>query len=373
MQLIHLSLTNFKNIAEASIDLVAGVNCFLGDNGMGKSNLLDAVYMLSFTKSFTGAQDALVINRDADMALIQGEYLRKGAVEQLSLGMGRGRRKSLKRQGKEYRRISEHIGLFPLVMAAPQDIDLIYSGGDERRRWMNMVISQSDSRYLDALMRYNAALQQRNALLRDGATDRNLFDAVEIQMEMSAEYIHARRSSWIDELRPIFEDLYGRISGDCGDDVDLRYLSDMTEPGVSLHALFDAARSRDIAVRHTTVGPHRDDIAMTIAGMPLRRTGSQGQCKSFTIALRLAQYDFLRRAVGVKPLLLLDDIFDKLDAGRVANIMALVADRGHFGQILITDTNRKHLDDIVSRLGDSADHRLWDVCDGRFTQTTAIL
>ncbi len=369
MQLTHLSLTNFKNIAEASIDLVAGVNCFLGNNGMGKSNLLDAVYMLSFTKSFTGAQDALVINREADMSLIQGDYLRRGAAEHLSLGLGRGRRKSLKRQGKEYRRISEHIGLFPLVLAAPQDIDLIYSGGDERRRWMNMVISQSDSRYLEALMRYNAALQQRNALLRDGAADRNIFEAVEIQMEMAAQYIHDRRRRWVEELRPIFAELYAGISGDGADDADLSYRSDMDGEGATLQQLLEAARAHDTAVRHTTVGPHRDDIALTLSSMPLRRTGSQGQCKSFTIALRLAQYEFLRRAVGVKPLLLLDDIFDKLDARRVANIMNMVADRGRFGQILITDTNRKHLDDIVSRLADGADHRLWDVTDGRFTRT----
>ncbi len=364
MILQHLSLTNFKNIAETSLDFSPGVNCFLGNNGMGKSNLLDAIYSLSFCKSFTGVNDAMLIRRGSDIAMLQASYLRREVVEKLSLGLARGRRKSLKRQGKEYQRLSQHIGVFPLVMVAPADMDLITGSGEERRRWMDMVISQSNPRYLDALIRYNALLQQRNKLLRDGVVDHNLYVAIEIPMVVAAEYIHSARTKWIDELQGIVTRYYRAIA-DNDETVTLEYSSRLSSPRLSPGALFDEARRHDEMVKHTTVGPHRDDIVLGLDGMPVRRTGSQGQCKTLTIALRLAQYDFLRSTAGLKPMLLLDDIFDKLDARRVEQIMSLVTDSDRFGQIFITDTNRKHLDEIISRTG--GDHRLWDVNEGSFS------
>ncbi len=363
MQLIHLSLTNFKNIAEAQLDFSPKINCFLGNNGMGKSNLLDAIHYLSFCKSFSGMTDAMLMRRGEDFLTAKANYLRRDTPEELTLGMARGKRKSLRRGGKEYTRLSDHIGTFPLVMAAPQDIDLIRGSGEERRRWMDMVISQSDRRYLDALIRYASALEQRNRLLRDGSVDHTLYEAVELTMEMSAEYICRARQTWIDTLSGLFSRYYHAIAGE-GESVGIVYNSSVADSGApTLGAALDNARRHDEIVRHTSVGPHRDDIGMTLDEMPLRRTGSQGQCKTFTIALRLAQYGFLHRATSIRPLLLLDDIFDKLDRDRVARIMKLVT-ADEFGQIFITDTNREHLDDIMS--GTGGHYRMWHVVDGAF-------
>lgn len=365
MQLNHLSLANFKNIAEASLDFSPKINCFLGNNGMGKSNLLDAIFYLSFCKSFSGMTDAMLMRRGEDYAMAKGLYLRRDTPEEVTLGLARGRRKTLKRGGKEYQRLSQHIGTFPIVMAAPQDIDLIRGTGEERRRWMDMVISQSDSRYLDALIRYAGALEQRNRLLRAGIVDHTLYEAIEAMMSAAAEYIHPTREKWTERLSGIFSRYYRAIAGDDTETVGLAFRGSLhCSPDGTLRPLLDSARRHDEVVRHTSVGPHRDDIDFTLDTMPLRRCGSQGQCKTFTIALRLAQFEFLLDATGIKPLLLLDDIFDKLDADRVERIMALVTG-SHFGQIFITDTNRKHLDDIIGRTG--GDYRLWTVADGTFT------
>lgn len=363
MILRSLDITNFKNIERARLEFSPKVNALLGDNGMGKSNLLDAVHLLSFTKSFTGAQDQMLIRSGEDFAIVRGTYSRMDAEEDILAGLQRGRRKSFKRGGKEYGRISAHIGLLPLVMVSPADMELINGSGEERRRFMDMVISQTDPRYLDAAMRYARILEQRNRLLRDGAADHALFEAIDFQLDAAAAYISARRHEWTAELRDIFSLYYKAISG--SDEEPGLTLVSHTGPGCP--ALADLLRerfSRDSAVRHTTAGPHRDDLEMTLDGMPVRRTASQGQCKTFTIALRLAQYGFLRRACGMSPLLLLDDIFDKLDAGRVGRIISTVG-ADTFGQIFITDTNRRHLDDIVAFMG--ADHRLWSVEHGRFS------
>ncbi len=363
MILRSLDITNFKNIERARLEFSPKVNALLGDNGMGKSNLLDAVHLLSFTKSFTGAQDQMLIRSGEDFAIVRGTYSRMDAEEDILAGLQRGRRKSFKRGGKEYGRISAHIGLLPLVMVSPADMELINGSGEERRRFMDMVISQTDPRYLDAAMRYARILEQRNRLLRDGAADHALFEAIDFQLDAAAAYISARRHEWTAELRDIFSLYYKAISG--SDEEPGLTLVSHTGPGCP--ALADLLRerfSRDSAVRHTTAGPHRDDLEMTLDGMPVRRTASQGQCKTFTIALRLAQYGFLSRACGMSPLLLLDDIFDKLDAGRVGRIISTVG-ADTFGQIFITDTNRRHLDEIVAFMG--ADHRLWSVEHGRFS------
>lgn len=365
MRLKELSLTNFKNIPEARLEFSGKVNCFLGNNGMGKSNMLDAIYFLSFCKSFSRVPDKMLIRRGEDFAIARGLYVRKETDEELTLGLASGRRKSLKRGGKEYDRLSAHIGSFPLVMVAPQDIDLIRESGEERRHWMDMVISQSDPVYLDQLIRYNRALEQRNKLLREGSVDHNLYAAVETVMEMSADYIHSVRAEWIDRLTGIFDRYYSSIAG-TGEHVSLSYDSGLNRPDTTLQTLMDEARRHDEIVKHTSVGIHRDDIGMELDGMSMRRTGSQGQCKTFTIALRLAQYDFLHQSTGMRPLLLLDDIFDKLDATRVERIMELVTSDS-FGQIFITDTNRTHLDEIMRRTG--GDYRMWSVENGIFTPT----
>ncbi|MCC8071161.1 MAG: DNA replication and repair protein RecF [Bacteroidales bacterium] len=371
MLLEKLDIHNFKNIEEAHLEFSPKINCLLGLNGMGKSNLLDAIYYLSLCKSFSGMTDMMLLRRGSDFAMLKGEYLRGGVEEQLTMGLQRGKRKSLRRGGKEYQRLSAHIGLFPAVLVAPHDADLIREGGEERRRWMDMVISQADSRYLDALIRYNAALEHRNRLLRDGSVDHTLYEAVEAAMDITAQYIHERRKEWTQKLVVIFKRYYAAIAGDELESVDMSYRGslDQSRDG-SLTSLLDSARLHDELVKHTSVGPHRDDLEMLLDDMPMKRSGSQGQCKTFTVALRLAQYDFLHQTTHLKPLLLLDDIFDKLDAQRVERIMQLVTTDEAFGQIFITDTNRKHLDEIMSKTDDR--YRMWSVTDGTFTQTPSL-
>ncbi len=371
MHLDHLSLTNFKNIAEARLEFSPKLNCFLGNNGMGKSNLLDAIFYLGVCRSFSGVTDNMLIRRDEDFCMARAVYTRRGISEELTLGMARGKRKSLKRAGKEYSRLSEHIGLFPLVMSAPQDIELIRGAGEERRRWMNMVISQSDKRYLDSLIRFNSGLEQRNRLLRAGIVDHTLYEAIETVMDAAARYIHETRTRWVAELSGLAGRYYAAIAGDAAESVGLNFRGSLDSDGAgasgSLLALLDSARRHDEIVRHTSVGPHRDDIEITLDGMPMRRTGSQGQCKTFTTALRLAQYDFLHRATELRPLLLLDDVFDKLDSSRVERIMELVTG-DDFGQIFVTDTNRKHLDEIMDHT--AGDYAMWSVSLGNFTPIT---
>ena len=270
MILSSLHLTNFKNIGECALDFSPKINCFLGDNGVGKSNLLDAIHYLSFCKSFAGLSDPMLIRRGEDFAIVRGHYLRRGVDEEIVAGLSVGRRKSFKRSGKEYRRLSEHIGLFPLVMVAPADIELINGSGEVRRRFLDMVISQGDARYLEALIRYNQALTQRNSMLRDGVGDANLYLAVEMQMEMSAEYIYRTRDERIERLSEIFGRYYSAISG-TRETPRLIYRSHLSE-GQSFSDLLNAARERDRILRHTSVGVHRDDIEMTLDDMPARQT-----------------------------------------------------------------------------------------------------
>lgn len=367
MELETLSLTNFKNIASAELEFSPRVNCLVGNNGQGKSNLLDAIHYLSLCRSFTGVGDGLLTRRGEDFAMARATYMRRGVAEELTLGFQRGRRRSFRRGGKEYKRIREHIGLFPLVMTSPSDIDLIRGPGEERRRWMDMVISQGDAAYLDALMRYNSALEQRNRLLRDHVVDHTLYEFVEMTLDASAEVITTARRRWTERLQTLFSRYYSAVAGH-GEQPSIGYATTLTSDAPRLSQQLDSARRHDEIVGHTSVGPHRDDIDLSLDGMPMRRTGSQGQSKTFTVALRLGQWQFLSEVTGLKPMLLLDDIFDKLDARRVERIMSLVGD-GSFGQIFITDTNRTHLDEIIDRTeGDSGSHRLWSVEEGRFTR-----
>ena len=366
MILESVSLVNFKNIADARLELSPKINCFLGNNGMGKSNLLDALYFLSFCKSFTGAADGMLIRRAEEFAMLRGDYLRRGMPEEISAALQAGRRKVFKRDGKPYARLAEHIGAFPLVLLSPADMSLVSGEPAERRRFIDQIISQRDARYLDSLLRYNAALEQRNKLLRSEATDAALYEVLEMQLEMNADYITAQRAANIGRLQDIFAPYYDAIAAN-GESAQLVYKgTDYADRG-GLAEHLGANRRRDLALGYTASGPHRDDIEFSIDGLPVRRCASQGQTKTFTSALRFAQYGLLSEALGLRPLLLLDDIFDKLDAGRVSRIMAIVGANDTFGQIFITDTNRRHLDDIVADIpaGD-APGRLWHVEDGTF-------
>lgn len=363
MILTDLSLTNFKNIREASLDFSPNINALLGNNAMGKSNLLDAIYYLSLGKSHTGGLDASAITRGETFTTIRARYRRRGTVEELTLGITPGRPKSFKRQGKAIRRLSEHIGQFPIVLVAPRDIDLVAGQPDDRRRFIDMIISQTDPVYLDRLIRYSEALKQRNRLLRDGSDDTTLFEALELTLERNGEAIASTRAAFVKRFDTMFAGHYASIT-DIDEPAGIIYHTQLADDTRPLADRLAANRTRDAIIGYTTVGPHRDDLELTVTGAPVRTAASQGQQKTFTIAMRLTQYDFMAETMGMKPLLLLDDIFDKLDAGRVARIVDTVSS-SRFGQIFITDTNRDHLDSIMA--GSGNDYRLWHVNDGKFS------
>ena len=362
MILKGISILNYKNIAEANMAFSPKINCFTGNNGQGKTNILDAIYYMSFCKSSVSrGGDAAVVNHDAEMMLLQGRYERRGEEENISVGIQRGKRKVVKRNGKEYQLLSRHIGLLPIVMISPLDGDLIRGAGEERRRLMNLIISQGDREYLDALIRYGKALESRNAMLKRGFRDPLLFETVEEQMCAAAGYIHGVRRRWIEEFSPIFLSYYRSIAGGV-ETVSLEYRSHLNE--MPMRDSLAATRERDAILGFTSHGVHRDDIELMLGDYAMRKIGSQGQCKTYTIALRLAQFDLLTQTCGITPILLLDDIFDKLDAHRVENIIAVVsgATGARFGQIFITDTNRTHLDDIIRGVG--SDYRIFSVAGG---------
>lgn len=366
MRLCTLNIANFKNIEQARLEMAPGLNCFVGDNGMGKSNLLDAIYYLSFCKSFTGAPDALMVRRGADFMAMQADYLRHGDMpDQLAVGLGGGHRKTVKRGGKEYERLSSHIGMFPAVLISPADTALVTST-DERRRYLDMALAQADPGYLDALVRYNHHLAERNRLLRDGTSEAALLEVVEGAMAACARRITEARTAQIERLQAIHRRYYQAIAGcEAAEEPALAYAPAL-DGQQSLTDALERARSRDALLRFTTVGPHRDDITLTANGLPLRRTASQGQQKTFTIALRMAQYEFVQQATGLRPLLLLDDIFDKLDAHRVAAIINVITATAPAAQVFITDTNPQRLAHAVSALA-NVSSAVWRVSNGTFT------
>lgn len=365
MILRRLDIANFKNIEEAHFDFAPKINCLLGDNGMGKSNLLDALYYLSFCKSFSGSKDAMLVRRGEQWSTLKGLYYRRGLDEEITAGIKPGARKSFRRGGKPYQRLAEHIGSFPLVLLSPADMDLVSGEPADRRRFLDQIISQADGAYLDTLMRYNTALEQRNRMLKDGVEDAILYQALEMQLEMTGSFIVQRRRETAETLAQILIPYYSAIAGN--DEVPaLEYsTADYSAEG-GLAAHMDAVRRRDLALGYTSAGPHRDDVVFTINDMPVRRTASQGQSKTFTTALRFAQYELLSKRLCMRPLLLLDDIFDKLDAGRVERIMNIVGSSETFGQVFITDTNRRHLDEMIAIMP-GTEHALWNVQGGTFT------
>lgn len=365
MYLNRLSILNYKNIREADICLSPKINCFIGHNGAGKTNLLDAVYYLSFCRSAFSTTDSSVISHDNDFAMIEGFYVRRdGEEEDIFCGMKRGSKKHFKRNKKEYKRLSAHIGLIPLVFVSPSDTVLIEGGGDERRRLMDVVISQYDVAYMDVLNRYNKALQQRNTLLKaEDEPDDDLLSLLEEQMALYGTSVFEKRDAFVREIEPLFRDFYREISQN-SEEVSLRYVSHCQRG--DLLDVIRRDRFKDRAVGYSLHGVHRDDLEMLIGGYPVRREGSQGQSKTYVLSLKFAQFCFLkRRCSTTMPILLLDDVFDKLDAGRVEKMVRLVSGDG-FGQILLTDTNREHLDRILRSGG--SDYRLFHVEGGVITK-----
>jgi len=359
MILEQLSLINYKNIKTATLELSPKINCFIGQNGVGKTNVLDAIYYLSFCHSANNPNDSQVIRHGEDFFVIEGTYSDSTPLT-IYCGMKRGTKKHFKRNKKEYKRLSEHIGLIPVVMVSPADTLLIEGGSEERRRLMDMVISQYDNTYIDALNRYNKALQQRNTMLKaEEEPDPDVMSIWEEQMAAAGELIYQKRDTFVREMIPVFQQFYETISGN-KEKVSLNYLSHC-QRGPLLEVI-RRDRLKDRAVGYSLHGVHRDDLEIMLGGHLMKREGSQGQNKTFVIALKLAQFEFLKRTnAKTTPLLLLDDIFDKLDAQRVEQIVSLVAG-DDFGQIFITDTNRDHLDQILS--ASSHDYRIFHVDDG---------
>lgn len=362
MYLKSINIIGYKNIRESSLVLSRGINCFVGSNGEGKTNFLDAVYYLSFCRSATSSVDSSVINHDADFCVLEGVYeSESGDEEDIYCGMKRGVKKRFRRNKKDYKRLSEHIGLIPIILVSPSDTYLIEGASEERRRLLDVVISQTDGTYLSALSRYNKALQQRNSLLKmEAEPDPALLDIWEEQMAAEGELIFKKRTEFIDQLMPQFQDYYSRISGG-KENVSLRYVSHCQRG--DLLDVIRRDRFKDRAVGYSLHGVHRDDLEMLLDGFPMRREGSQGQNKTFVIALKLAQFNYLSSTASkTRPILLLDDVFDKLDAGRVEQIVRLVSGDS-FGQIFITDTNRDHLDSILENCNSS--YKIFNVSDGK--------
>ena len=360
MYLERLNIINFKNIASASLTFGDKLNCFTGDNGAGKTNLLDAVHYLSLGKSALQLTDRQCMRRTVDFFMVDGVFRLSGdRMEKVVCSYTANGGKVLKRNDKEYAKLLDHVGLFPSVLVSPADTVLIQAG-EERRRYVNALLSQLDREYLTTLVRYNNVLSQRNRLLKgplDGASA-EILDILDAQLCGCGQVIYEKRKELIGRLAPVAADYYRRIS-DGREPVELTYESALSD--APFGELLKAARTKDGVNGFTSVGVHRDDVGMFLQGHPIRKFGSQGQQKSFLIALKLAQFDLIAERKGMKPLLLLDDIFDKLDMQRVENLIALVSQE-KFGQIFITDANKVRLASILDRIAQN--HRLFDVEGG---------
>lgn len=371
MILRELNILNYKNIQEAAMQFSDKLNCFIGLNGQGKTNILDAIYYLSFTKSAYNAIDSQNIHHDEEMAMIQGQYLLGEDAETISCGLKRGVKKQFRRGKKDYKRLLDHIGLIPLVMVSPQDSELVVEGSDERRKFMDGVISQYSKPYLEHLTQYNALLKQRNALLKQyaevaaDALPVALFEVLEMQLVQHALPIYQERVRFIEQFVPYFQEVYRAISGD-KEQVALQYISQLHER--DLTEALARTRQRDLILGWTSQGIHKDELEMSLGNYPLKRVGSQGQQKTYLLAMKLGQALYLDsvHAVNTKPILLLDDIFDKLDSERVERIVQLVVGE-QFGQIFITDTDRQHLTAILSEQYMNA--KVWHVDNGQIIES----
>jgi DNA replication and repair protein RecF len=363
MYLKKIFLSNFKNSAEANLEFSPKINCFVGNNGVGKTNLLDAIYYLSFCKSYFNSIDSQNIKHDEAFFAIHGTYQKNGGNEDLiSCLQKRGAKKQFKANKKEYDRLADHIGLFPLVMISPYDRDLINEGSDVRRKYIDGVISQFDHMYLDDLLNYNKALAQRNALLKRFAELRS-FDAASLeiwdeQIAVLGKRIFEKRTSFIKEFTPIFQYYFEFVSGG-KEKVHISYDSQLQSEDLS--ELLKSAIDKDRMIRYTSVGIHKDDLQFNIGDYPIKKFGSQGQQKSFIIAVKLAQFEYTKNIKGFKPVLLFDDIFDKLDEDRVEQIISLVSN-DNIGQVFITDTQRQRIEKIFKTV--EINHKIFEVDNG---------
>ena len=350
MILRTLSLLNYKNFEQNTFEFDKKINCFVGQNGTGKTNALDAIYHLSYGKSYFNPVSSQNINHNHDFFVVDGIYSKQDREERIVVSLKRGNKKIIKRNGKIYDRFSDHIGFLPLVIISPADRDLIIEGSDVRRKFVDSVISQSDKAYLNDLIQYNKVLAQRNSLLKyfnvNGTFDADTLEVYNSQMTALAKPIFEKRKAFLEIFTPIFKERYKTISND-HEVVNLSYKSDLLEG--ELGELLQQNLKRDRALQYSSVGIHKDDLKFNIGDFPIKKFGSQGQQKSYLIALKLAQFDFIKAQSGEQPILLLDDIFDKLDEQRVAQIISLV-DNDNFGQIFISDTHSERTENAIKNV-----------------------
>jgi DNA replication and repair protein RecF len=367
MYLHHLNISNFKNYSEASTDFSEKINCFTGDNGTGKTNLLDAIHYLSFCKSYFNPIDTQNIRHGEKFFAIHGNFFRNGEKQdKVSCILKSGERKQFKLNDKLYDRLADHIGSFPLVMISPYDRDLINEGSEIRRKMVDSVISQFDRVYLDNLINYNKALQQRNTLLKQFYEkkyfDASMLDIWDDQLSRLGAEIFKKREFFIERFIPIFQKYFEFIS-EGKEEVRLSYDSQLHK--ADMGDLLAVSLEKDRVLKYTTAGIHKDDLRFTIFDYPVKKFGSQGQQKSFVIALKLAQFDYMREEKGYKPILLFDDIFDKLDDHRVQQLIRLVSENS-FGQVFITDTQRSRIERIFETV--NIDHRIFNVVNGQLSE-----
>ena len=354
-------ISDFRNIRIQELEFSPNVNCISGNNGEGKTNLLDAIYYLSMTKSAFAASDKFNFRHGTEEFSIAGTYrMENGLSSRFALKMNSKGEKKVKRDDKPYQKVSEHVGVLPIVMVSPADISMVSESGEERRRFVNAVLSQMDREYMSALQQYNRLLMQRNRMLKDMETDRTLLEVIDMRMSALAEPIHRARKKFVEDLRPIVSEYYKAVSGG-SEIVDIEYDSELSKAG--LDQILAASFDKDRILKYTSAGVQRDDFIFTMNGHPIRRYGSQGQQKSFLVSLKFAQYEIMKKNYGFAPMLLLDDVFDKLDMGRISNLLQMVASND-FGQIFITDSNKVRMAGIVDNL--TQDRAYFETVSGTF-------
>ena len=365
MPAVHLSsikLVHFKNYEQQSLALSPRLNCFTGLNGMGKTNVLDAIHFLCLCRSHTGLADKNLVRHGESFFRLEGVFQSEPERIKIVSRFVPGQRKEFECDGVTFTRLTDYIGRFPVVMIAPDDVALVQDGSEERRRFIDNTLSQISADYLRNLLIYNALLKQRNALLKKFAEekyfDAALLEAIDRQMPAPAAVLFRQRSDFLNDFRPLFAEYYREISGG-HESVEVGYESDLL--AAPLDVLLKNNAEKDRLLQRTAAGPHRDDLLLVMDGQPLKKFASQGQLKSFLLALRLAQYEVLRREKGFAPLLLLDDIFDKLDEHRVRRLIGLLIGRD-FGQIFITDTQRNRLENIIASF--TGDYKVFEVLEG---------
>jgi DNA replication and repair protein RecF len=348
MHLKKLSLVNFKNYEETELEFSPKINSLVGNNGVGKTNILDAIHYLSLTKSFFNSIDSISIRHGEDYFIINGTFSRNDEEDQIYCAFQKQKQKVLKKNGKEYQKLSDHVGKYPVVMISPADNALISEGSEERRKFLNKIISQYNPEYLDSVLKYSKALQNRNRLLKDfKASGKFDYDALTIwdsQLVKYGTYVYHERENLVSELIPVFQENYSMISSG-KESVKLSYRSHLSE-GDFAEALASSV-AKDRFLEYTTIGIHKDDLLLEMNGHSVKSLGSQGQQKSYLVALKLAKFEYIKQKAGISPILLLDDIFDKFDAGRVEQIIRLVGN-DRFGQIFMTDTHQSRLHEILS-------------------------